>query len=261
MKTIKKHLKKFSIIMGLSLLFVSCSQYEEANTPNQNTNSSLLQRNGKTYTGVEMFKGIYFLQNDIADNISQLKSIKEMLINEQSNSIGSSLKELSEISVEFINTNYPNFFNDFKAKLESGNLYEIDIIIDYGAKLIEQSALSSEKYKGAFLFNEKIKSDAQLRSQIENLDLSTQQGLDELNEIIIDNTDGGNMNNLVPSLAFFYVGAVAISIAAVLYSVYYKVAYWGPRAERGRSLNVNGNVVNIERETYIAEVGSYFSSN
>lgn len=257
MKTIRKYIRKFSITMSLCVLLVSCSQYEEINSSNDNLTSNLL-RNGKTYTGVEMFKGIYFLQNDIADNISHLSTIKEMIEDEQSIAIQTSLRDLSEISVVFINNNYPTFFNDFKTKLESDNLYEIDLIIDFGAKLIEQSALASNEYRGAFLFNEKIQSDENLRTQVENLDLSTQAGIDELNQILLDNSNGGQVGNIWSFV--FYAVAVVISIVAALYSVYYKVAYWGPKV-KSTGIHRNGQNIDIDRETYIAELGTFFSTN
>ncbi len=250
--------------MAITMLLFSCSQYEDINGNEEKSN--LYARTGKNYTGEEIFRGLFFFQNDIADGIPHLKNIKQAL--DEVGETKLSMEELSNISVNYIKNNYPNFFNDLKKKLESGNLYEISDILDFSGKLIEQSALTSEKYQSAFLFGIDIKTNENLRNQINSLDLSTQAGVDELNQIITDYLDGlgYQTNSLIWAFAaavYFVVGAVSIAVAA--YSVYYKVAYWGPRVKStGISKNLfkaGNNTISVEREIFISELGNYFSNN
>lgn len=264
MKSIRKHISKFSLIMGLSMLLFSCSQYEDTNKPTE-TNSNLFKKNGAKYSGEEIFRGIFFMQNDISDGISEISKIKAiMLLNNDKDKIFNSLNSLSEISVNFIKTKYPTFFDDLNKAMYSGDLYQISDILNLSGKLIEQAGLSSDKTQAAFLFGQAVQVNEELRNQITQLDLSTQEGINQLNILIHDYTNSPNQTSSILCWAVvcvFYIAVAAVSIAAVAYSVYYKVAYWGPRVSSGRSniFSSEGSIV-IEREFFIKNVGVFFSN-
>lgn len=269
MKNIKKHIRKISLLMGLSILFFSCSQYEDNNK--NSTNSALFRGIGENYSGKEIFLGLFFFKNDIADGIPKLAEVKSNMMNSGNfDQINSSLDELSQISVEFISLNYPTFFDDLQTKMYSGNLYEITSALDLSAKLIEQAGLSSLKYQSTFLLGKKINNSEELKNQVSNLDLSTEEGVNKLNLIIQlanDDTGGTTVNNcttfFAAAVAVFYAIAGAVSIAVAAYSVYYKVAYWGPRVKGGTTihpLNIYTSTggIEIEREMLISQIGNFF---
>lgn len=250
--------------MTAAILFVSCSQYENESQPD----ASAFQREAAGYSGVDIFKGVFFLQNDIADGIPQLRTIKNAV--REVDRTKESMKELSDISVAFIGKHYPSFFNDLKAAMESGNLYEISEMIDFSGRLIEQAALSSERYHTAFLFGVEMRNNEELRTRVERLDLSTQEGVDELASIIDHEFEGngGYETNAIPFVwavvAAVYVIVGAVSIAVAAYSVYYKVAYWGPRVRSSgissSLFRVGDNTISIEREVFVAQLGNFFAN-
>ena len=258
MKLIRKHARKIALMFSLSFLFVSCSQNEANETSSIKTDSGLYKRDGEKYSGEQIFRGLFFFQNDIADKIPQLSQIKsDMANNSNSNTITTSLNELSNISVEFIKNKYPNYFNELEEKIYSGNLYEISNELNYSSKLIEQSALSSDKYHSAFLFGKELQINENLQQQVSNLDLTTPNGIQTLNQLILDNT--GTPENNIFGVTIFYVIAAVVSIAAVLYSVYVKVAYWDLKTSN--VYNSDGVEVKIEREILINEIGTLFNPN
>ncbi|WP_123924586.1 MULTISPECIES: hypothetical protein [unclassified Flavobacterium] len=268
MKLIRKHSKIIASMLGLTFLFVSCSQNEDQ-----------VSGNARKYSGEDIFRGLFFFKNDIADGIPQLSQLKSKIQKTKKfDEIKESMNELSEISIEFINLHYPNFFNDLKFKICSGNLYEISIVLDKASQYIEEAGLSSEKFQSAFLMGRKINSDDNLKKQISGLDLSTSDGMNEL-KVIIEGLNATSITGkntcittaAVAALAVFYVAVAAVSIAVGAYSVYFKVAYWGPLEEKlpdeiltefpdEFSLSDDGGRVRIEREVLIAQTSDFFSN-
>ena len=61
MKSIRKKIKFLSLFMAITMLFFSCSQYEDINGNEEKSN--LYARTGKNYTGEEIFRGLFFFQN------------------------------------------------------------------------------------------------------------------------------------------------------------------------------------------------------
>ena len=244
--------------MGITLLFFSCSQYDDISSQNIEASTE--------FSGEEIFKGLFFFQNDIANNISDLKEIKSKIESlDDSNKIASSLSDLSNISISYIKENYPKFFDDLKITMNSGNLYEIEKKMNLSAKIIEQSMLTSEKYSKIFAINNAVEKNPELLQRITELDLTKEKDLSQLKQIIRDNQiDIGDVESTLvffaAALAVFYVGAIAVSIAAVLYSVVTKAAYWDPTEKLAESQKIAfSEESTISRELMIAEIGKYFS--
>ena len=268
MKFIRKQSKGIALILGLSFLFVSCSQNED---------NSNLKTNAVKYSGEDILKGLFFFKNEITDGVPQLAQLKSKIQKtENFSEVSEYINDFSDISISFINLHYPNFFNDLQTKVYSGNLYAISAVLDQASKYIEQAGLSSDKYRSAFLMGEKINSDENLKKQISELDLSTSEGMEKL-KVIIDGISTTNINGkntcitsvFAAALAVAYVGVVAVSIAVGAYSVYFKVAYWGPEEKLPKEIKREyaddflladeGIKVNIEREILVAQTGDFFT--
>lgn len=275
MKKIRRHLRELSLLLSVSILFFSCSQYDDIGSGNidEQTNSKLFKKDGQKYSGEEILEGLFFFKNDISNGIPQLVEVKaSMLKGDTSLEVDNTISELSQVSIDFINKNYPTFFNDLQAKMYSGNLFEVSSAIDMSARLIEQAGLSSEKFQAIFLASKKVANSETLQAQISSLDLSTKEGIEELGEIIKSSrgTEIDNSNNCVAfagAAAVFYIAVAAVSIAVAAYSVYYKVAYWGPRVKGDPSIAEERNIyisdggVEIERDILVSQIGRSFSQN
>src|SRR5574343_382868 len=124
-------------------------------------------------SGEEIFKGLFFLQNDISENVESLKNLKTQIENSKNgNQTLSYLKNLSQESTSFIKQKYPDFFEKLQKAMYSGNLYEIDNYLKESVILVEQAGLASTKYSGLFTFSNMIKNNETLKNQIVKLDLS-----------------------------------------------------------------------------------------
>ena len=266
MKKIRKYTIKyhFCTVIAMSFMFFSCSQNESSTPTNLQTASAV------KYSGEEILKGLFFFKNKISDGIPQLAELKSKIRNTDNYvQVSKSMDELSELSVNFINSHYPTFFKELETKVYSGNLYEISSVLDQAAKYIEQAGLSSEKFQASFLMGKKINEDANLKDQISKLDLSTPEGINKLN-VIINSINGNNTANkgtcvvsvVAGAIAAVYVGVAAVSIVVAAYSVYFKVAYWGsklPPVEMPYQ-PVDPKVTKIEREVLMAQTGAFFKN-
>lgn len=273
MKIVRKPIGKIIAVI-LSVAIVSCTSEETLNSLSNNEShiigaidnstptSQTENRSSDSYGGEEIFRGLFFFQNEIPDGIPQLANIKEMIYNNpQSNEVDTLLTEIANISIQFANVNYPNFFEDLEAAIYSNNLYQISNAMDLSADIINQALLSSDEYSILFSLGEDFKNNETLRNQIAKLDLTKEEDQQKLIDIIEDHT-GENISNLalaipifvlVVAVAIFYVGVAAVSIAVAAYSVVTKAAYW-EWDEVFKS-----HTQDIGEEMLIAEIGRYFN--
>ncbi|CAA0234592.1 hypothetical protein [Tenacibaculum maritimum] len=250
MKTLRKKLKSISMLMSFLILFASCNQYDDSITNDEQISK---------HSGEEIFNGLFFFQNDIASNIPKLKGISSELKDLKSNDeVVESLKEMSKISTDFINENYPNFFSDLKRTMYSGNLFEIKKSLNTSAKIIEQAALKSDKFSKAFVIGKQIENNEELKSEILKLDLNNPKDVAKFKNIATSNKSVEDVNFspiwAVALAVYIVVGAVSFVVAA--YSVVTKAAYWDPT-----SLEESLDEETIGREVVIAEIGDYFEKS
>lgn len=255
MRTIRNFTKNPLTIAVLLLAFLnlSCNQddFVESYVDNSISNK---------YSGEEIFKGVFFFQNDnIVSNISFLSDYSDRIMSlEQNSEIEKSLKEMSQISVNYINNNYPNFFQELQTAVYSNNLYEIESMFNKSVMILEQSLLSDSKYHDAMKLGKVVSEDTQLISEIQKLDLSTDVGVLELRNILAssdygDPENAGDAVFFAGVLAVAYIAAAAVSFVVAAYSVVTKAAYWDPTS------NAKNNTVN--QEMAISEISGYFNNN
>lgn len=266
MKSIREESKKIAFLLSMAFLFFSCANDYNPNAINQ-----------KKYSGEDIMNGLFFFKNEITEGIPQLAQLKSKFKkSENFGEISLSIDEFSKFSINYIKIHYPNFLNDLQTKVYSRNLYAISDAMNQASRYIEQAGLSSDKYRSAFLLGKKINNDDNLKKQISELDLSTTEGMNQF-KLIIENAEMTNVNGkntcittaFAAALAVFYVAVGAVSIAVGAYSVYFKVAYWGPgelipqeefpdKEKEGVAVPFGDEVVTIEHEVLIAETGDFF---
>jgi hypothetical protein len=249
-----------SFFLASLVLFVSCEQYDN-DIPITSTNTSIAK-----FSGEDIFKGLFYFQNDIPKSISHLEGIKteiEKLKNDK-NEVVSSLKELSEISVNYINKKYPDFFDELQSVMYSGNLYKIESSLNKSVKMIEQATLTSSKYSQAFIIGEKIQDNPELKNKILELDLNNEKDVKEFRNLVseISNVDMAGKEKAIffaAVAALAYIVAVAVSFVVAAYSVVTKVAYWDPTKIASEALISEKS--SVTKEIIVAEIADFFKYN
>jgi SdpC family antimicrobial peptide len=228
MKQIRKFANKVAMVLAFSLLSASCSQYDD--------DAVLESRDQAKYSGEELFKGLFFFQNDIAENIVHLKDIKSSITKlKYKNEIEKSLTDMSSISVNFINMKYPSFFKELEDVLYSGNRFEIQKKMNLSVKMIEQALLTSKKYSSILKIGKEVASDKVLMEKVMNVDVTNEKGQLEMQKILSENSTYKYVEEaiavavvvfVVGALAIAYTIAGAVSAVVTAYSVVTEVVYW-----------------------------------
>lgn len=215
----------------------------------------------KKKNGEEIFKGLFFLQNDIADNVESLNNIKTQIENSaNSKQALQNLKDLSEESSKFIKEKYPHFFDKLEEAMYSGNLYKIDNYLKESVILVEQAGLASDKYSGLFTFSSAIKNNDKLKKQILGLNLSSPKDAQMLKDILNDYAIKENIVQLCAvagAFCVFYAIAAAVSIAVAAYSLITKMAYWDPTESIGSMNNIEPSK-QLSKDLLVSQLNSYF---
>ena len=139
MKLIRKQARKIAIMLSLSLLFVSCSQYDDSITP---TNE--LQKTLKSTSGEEIFKSIFFADGTLTNQISALKdisaSVQKLSVKELNDYRATQVKYLNHL--KSLDSNY---FTNFKNAVASKDINRIDFVLKKAATDLSNFVKKSNK--------------------------------------------------------------------------------------------------------------------
>lgn len=161
-------------------------------------------RDGKLltqYSGVELFKAIYFLQGDAASKIQSLKAnMENYKIAAQSNkNLGKLKEDFTSDIVSEINHLDPDYFENFKEDISSKDFFTIETALINGAKMVKAAGYRS-KYAPLFVLSEEsnvkkvISNEKELGNQLvtENSELQKlQQYFKEKYSLNIDGASFG----------------------------------------------------------------------
>lgn len=233
---------------------------------------SAKEDNNLGYSGEQLFRGIFFFQGNIPNQIAAFKPIKEKLdklepfkkIEEENfvNEIVSSVNGINHL-----------YFNELKAAVESKDNYRIDETMKTGVKLIQISLLNSNHYKVLL----KIPQNAFAKLDISKYDLTKESDLNlvisEMTKIMkntskkIDNSPNGTCVavTVVVALAVWDVVALvnyaavvnAAALAVVYAAVYASVVFWPKEAPATAS----NDAINLEREVIINSIANLKNSD
>lgn len=233
MKISRIKTKSVALFFSSTIMLVSCSKEEIE----RKTIENKIQAIEKNYisvdemNGEDIFKGMFFLQNDLLNEVESVKDLKIIYDKKikENPEINKNMIEYSQEVTEYIKTKYDGFFTEFEKSMRSGNYYEIEKKLDLATHMIKQASVASKKYgKAAALINEVDKSE-DLMVGIINIDLNEEGSEKKLNNLLekysIENDLGGDFE-IEPFSLVFYLAAAIVSIAAVIYSVVTAVAYW-----------------------------------
>ena len=278
MKLIIRQGRKIALILIISLLYVSCSQYT-GNNLNQTEESSpniLSRQVNKSDTGIELFKSIFFGMGDLANNINQLKG-QAQLANELTNERKAEVLGKINILIKKIDNQNPNFFDNFRTKIISGNHEQVRIAIEEAGTLLKENIeVILPNFKKVY---NKVKSDlnnGNLRigendnfdEYISKYDNASQKG--EFDNLLNDNMISDSDASIIPcSWAIVCAAYFALAVhntVGVVALIYFKAAFWGPSISNSRTRGdgdrltrpVSGIDDSLRTETLINEIAGFY---
>lgn len=139
MKNVRRFAKNpvLLILLCCSVLFVSC----KTRNPGQTTQ----QTNKVPYSGEELFRGIFFLEGEVANKIPEIRNLKKI---SGFNKISDYKKDLLEKTrsriVSEIKKDHPDFFPNFAKTLQSGDRVKIQQTLIEVDKLVFQQFSKKE---------------------------------------------------------------------------------------------------------------------
>lgn len=194
----------------------------------------------KSYTGMELFKGIVLGQGEVAAMLpytpqqnqasANVQTEKEALCNEVLNDIAS--------------TN-PGYFEDFAAAIYSKNHYQIEQAIKEGAALAIKAGVVSEKFGKQFSAQTGI-----AREDLGKFNLNTKEGLKSFEQYAADkmnnDTDKEKLRNMKGTCAAVVVVVVVVAVVAIAVAV----AFSQEEQQTERQLSANS----LLREKLVAQI-------
>ncbi|MDJ1473277.1 hypothetical protein QNI19_32795 [Cytophagaceae bacterium DM2B3-1] len=250
-------LKSYVIFPLLSIfIFASCS-------------TSNAEEISRDYSGEELFKGIFFLQGDSA---SQLESLQPQLAKRKAMyatypEMQKAYAEFSDEIISQIKKIEPSYFKQFKAQIQTKNLYKIQLALTNGAKMIKLGGLASEKYNGIFRLADQLdEKKVDLSTEdFKSLNTTKEEDMKKFKALLsekysINLDDEDYKVACTPPMAIcvaLLIGAVvAVTVAAVLLEVYAGAFLWGPSEGFGGSGTVGDAY--LENNYLIKEIAQTF---
>jgi hypothetical protein len=190
--------------------------------------------NGSSYSGEQLFRSLYFMEGKIPTQIPSLKGYADQVQNIvlSDPNAAKQKEEFAKDVIEGIKKINPEFFSDFKAKVTSGNFYEVREELALGGKMLDL-ALATSKYGKFFKEADKLMSDPQIKDQIRNINIQDKKAIEHLGKLIekkgTEEMMEGEELVCTPAAAIcvYYMIAVAYSQAAAVYNVVGAVNFIG----------------------------------
>lgn len=201
MKSLRMYAPLAAIVLGLNLLFVSCA-------PTANDTASISAK----YSGEEIFRGLFFCQHGIADNIPQLSvaAAEINMLRANNKEVDQYLSSLATTTIDYINSHYPNFFDELQMAMYNGDYYQIQEKLNLSGKIIEQAILSSEEFAAMHSIGKEIIENAELTAKIRALDLTQEADQKQLEKILATIDGIKEMNAKARGVAIAFTTAVAV---------------------------------------------------
>lgn len=199
------------------LVFIAVSCYQDSEIAKQD------------YSGEELFRGIFFLQGDVVNNLESLKPRSNQLevaqkANPESQEFFDELVDEIVMQIKLLD---PEYFTNFKSQMASKNYYSMELALSNGTKMIKAAGLKSDKISGVFRLMVEIENKGVdfENEEFKTLDLEKPENVEKLKSILkkdysIDLDDEQYNVACVPvaAVCVVYAAAAVVSIAAVAYT-------------------------------------------
>ena len=235
MKTIRKHIKFYSLLFASAILFYSFKDIDVV----------VKKAEMNEQSGKDIFKSVYFGLGETANQLSIYSSLKTTYNNLDPKVKTQTLTLIDKLISE-VEKKDPNFFNDFKSKIISGNHVTIDEAINSGGiKIYENISTIFPNFK---LLEEKITKDITEDKVNFNQVEDVEKYVSEFNESKYDDILDNNMNYETQACSIFLGCAVVIGLyfvaavhntVAVVANVYLYFALWGPKLDSPKKKSIS----------------------
>ena len=206
------------------------------------------------FSGEEIFTGIFFMDNQISDEVSQLKSVKEdMMQQPNAKEIMAMSDKLKDASIAYINEKYPQFFNELKEAAYSKNMYALESKIQESAMIIEQAGRLDPDFAEYFELGDQVQKDEALMGEISNLDLTQKEDQAKFQGLLDESKIQYKLCTpfIWCALAIFYIAVIAVTFVVALYSFWTKAAYKDVIKKEGST--------SISREQMVSDLSTFFA--
>jgi SdpC family antimicrobial peptide len=167
------------IALGLAISVTACQTnlVQEVMPTNSIFSNGRTEEIAKSYSGEELFRGIFMAEGEVADKISIFDKMPIRQRLQTNDSLKIKYKtELDEI-VTAIKVEQPNFFTNFEKEITSGNVLKVQTELNYASKILIETLIKQPKYDKAF-----AKTDA-ITSKIDIAEVSTADGKVDMNKL------------------------------------------------------------------------------
>jgi len=226
MKSIKKNIRILCVLCAVSILFVSChdSVNEILNDNKTNSVSSEFQRRpSNEHTGEELFQSIFFGYGEFAEKINMYNGVERTQ---------EEIQKFTERFVSFaekIKEENPNYFNDFKTTIFSGDNVEIQRCVELGYDKI---------YKNLeILLPEVLPLIESLQEDEDIIAMNNQENMTQENFDYLEDKYRNFLNDnfqISPNGCTWVLACfVAVASGVVVWlGVYWKRTLWGPKLDK-----------------------------
>ena len=208
----------------------------------------------------ENFRGVFFYQGDIVDSLPSLQKNKETIQTTFDANSEAELvyQEFTNQIIEKIKVIDPNYFEEFKSKISTENLYQIEEVMNSAKSIIKDAGYLTD-YKNIFESSDELETKEVVidenmfdpsASKNSNYYLLRDYLNDEYSVSLAEHGFGDA--NACCLYVLVAVGAVVVAVAVVAaaaYWVYAGVEFWGVEA-----IDDGGRVAKNRERELIAEI-------
>ncbi|MGI8950157.1 MAG: hypothetical protein ACR2FN_01095 [Chitinophagaceae bacterium] len=263
------------IFLAFLIIFPSCTKpivYEKNISTNNSNEASLLSKS-VSYTGEQLFRGLFLFEGQVTKQISYFDPIRKQ-ISQLSDSLQTLRLQLNDEIVNQVKLLNPNFFNELKAEISSDNFNRIDSVMEKGAGLAMSALLNTPTYNSYYNQDSTQSYYTKGNSIINKMDVS-KYNLDSIggiNQYLVDflNKQEANKANIIPPdkaacilitvvLALAVLDVVAavndaavvnvLGVALAIVAVYARVVFWSRSTQQ-----FNSKASSLEREKIVVQI-------
>lgn len=247
--------KVLSMALSMSILFASCTKYDSLEEEQINVENQKLRRE-QSLSGKELFSSLFFLGSSSGLSIDHTEFINNYIATLPTEA-QSEYKNTVNTILEKIDSDDPNFFNEFKEELSTGKHSVISETLKKGHQAMENAIYSIPSLSEALLVAEGFREKVDINDFIDDKGVLKRVELDEkIREIYGDEVN--------PSSDFIGPTVLAIAVAVVMtvgvvlnYGAWVFVVYDVP-TDKVIDDRITGESL-LQHEILVNDISEYFN--
>ena len=235
MKAIKLLQREIAAFFMICILFASCSRYDEFIIVDNNVNKVLDSQVAKGisdrgYSGKEIFSALFYMRGNLVNNIDFVKNQRNKIFSLYEGNIAdlnNDLDSINQYNIDYIDTKYPYFFEEFKDKMYSDNLFLMKEAMTDATYIVKECLLTHNLTKDYIKVADDLESlPTDKLNELKKIDVRTSEGKDKLVKFLQDNdiepvnqTTGVAFAFIIIAVFIAYFIAIAVNIAFAFWYV------------------------------------------